>query len=161
MHGLISSFLENWTSFYSNHAAIRTFVGFFHVGGLVLGGGCAIAADRSILLASKRNTAEKSSQVEALRGTHRIVLISLGLVIASGLLLFAADSDNFLHSVLFWVKMGLMAALMINGFLLVRAERRAETDILGAWRTLTITSTVSVALWMLTTLAGAGLPNIG
>jgi hypothetical protein len=50
---------------------------------------------------------------------------------------------------------------MLNGFLLVRAERRAESDIVGAWRTLTITSTISVALWMLTTLAGAGLPNIG
>ena len=161
MQGLISSFLENWTSFYSNHAVIRTFIGFLHIGGLVLGGGCAIAADRAILLASKRNTAEKSGQVEALRGTHRIVLISLGIVIASGLLLFASDSDNFLHSVLFWVKMGLILALMVNGFLLVRAERRAETDIVGAWRSLTITSTISVALWMLTTLAGAALPNIG
>src|SRR4029077_8543539 len=98
MQQLIPSFLENWTSFYSNHAAIRTFLGFLHIGGLVLGGGCAIAADRAVLLASKRGTAEKSSQVEALRGTHRIVLISLGVVIASGLLLFAADADNFLHS---------------------------------------------------------------
>jgi hypothetical protein len=161
MHGLISSFLENWTSFYSNHAVIRTFIGFFHIGGLVLGGGCAIAADRSILLASKRTAAEKSSQVDALRGTHRIVLISLAVVIVSGLFLFAADSDNFLHSILFWVKMGLILALMANGFLLVRAERRAETDIAGAWRALKITSTVSVALWMLTTLVGAALPNIG
>ena len=161
MHGLISSFLENWTSFYSNHAAVRTFIGFFHIGGLVLGGGCAIAADRSILLSSKRSSAEKSNQVKALRGTHRIVLISLGTVIISGLLLFAADSDNFLHSILFWVKMGLILALMTNGFLLVRAEQRAETDISNAWRTLKITSTVSVALWMLTTLAGAALPNIG
>ena len=160
MHDLVSTFLENWTSFYSNHAVIRTFLGFFHIGGLVLGGGCAIAADRTVLLASKRSTAEKSSQVEALRGTHRIVLISLGVVIASGLLLLASDADNFLHSILFWVKMGLIVALMANGLLLVRAERRAESDITGAWRTLTITSTMSVALWMLTTLAGAALPNI-
>jgi hypothetical protein len=158
---LISSFLENWTSFYSNHAVIRTAIGFFHIGGLLLGGGCAIAADRSILLARKLSTEEKSTQVEALRGTHYIVLISLGLVTASGLLLFATDTDNFLHSILFWVKMGLIFALMVNGFLLVRAERRAASDIVGAWRTLTVTSTISVALWMLTTLAGAALPNIG
>src|ERR1700674_925263 len=134
MHGLISNVLEIWTSFYSNHAAVRTFIGFFHIGGLVLGGGCAIAADRSVLLASKRSSAEKSHQLEALRGTHRIVLISLGLVVASGLLLFAADTDTFLHSILFWLKMGLIAALMFNGFLLVRAERRAESDIIGGWR---------------------------
>jgi hypothetical protein len=161
MHDLVSSFLENWTSFYSNHAVIRTFLGFFHIGGLVLGGGCAIAADRSILLASKRGEAEKFNQVEALRGTHRIVLVSLGIVTASGLLLFAADTDTLLHSVFFWLKMGLIAVLIVNGFLLVHAERRAESDIAGAWRTLTVTSTISVALWMLTTLAGAALPNIG
>jgi uncharacterized membrane protein len=161
MNGFISNLFETWTSFYSNHAVVRTFIGFFHIGGLVLGGGCAIAADRSILRARRRNTAEKSSQLDALRGTHRIVLASLTAVVASGLLLFAADSDNFLHSILFWVKMGLIVALMANGFLIIRAERQAESDLVGAWRNLTITSTVSVALWMLTTLAGAGLLNIG
>jgi hypothetical protein len=57
--------------------------------------------------------------------------------------------------------MGLIVALMANGFLIIRAERQAESDLVGAWRNLTITSTVSVALWMLTTLAGAGLLNIG
>jgi hypothetical protein len=160
MHGLISNVLEIWTSFYSNHAVVRTFIGFFHIGGLVLGGGCAIAADRAILLARRCSTVEKSSQLQALRGTHRIVLISLAGVVASGLLLFAADSDTLIHSILFWLKMGLITALMVNGFLIVRAERRAESDIVGAWRTLTATSTISVALWMLTTLAGAGLPNV-
>jgi hypothetical protein len=161
MHGLLSSFLENWTSFYSNHAVIRTLVGFFHIGGLVIGGGCAIAADRTTLRAARQSVVERAVQLNALRGTHRIVLISLSAVMVSGLLFFAADSDNFLHSVLFWVKMGLVAALMVNGFLLTRAERTAETDAARGWRRLTITSTISVALWLLTTLAGAALPNTG
>jgi hypothetical protein len=161
MHGLISSFLENWTSFYSNHAAVRTLIGFFHIGGLVIGGGCAIAADRLTLISARRNVADRAAQLQSLRATHRIVLIGLATVMASGLLLFAADSQTFLHSTFFWVKMGLIAALLTNGVFLTRAERRAEFDAVGGWKALTVTSTVSVVLWMLTTLAGAALPNIG
>jgi len=33
VYRLISSFLENWTSFYANHAVARTLIGFFHIGG--------------------------------------------------------------------------------------------------------------------------------
>ena len=153
--------LESWASFYANHAVIRTLIGFLHIGGLVIGGGFAISADRMTLRAAKRGVASRAIQLDALRGTHRIVLISLAAVMVSGLFLFAADSDNFLHSTLFWIKMGLVAALMANGVLLIRAERAAETDAVRGWKWLTITSTVSVALWMLTTLAGAALPNSG
>ena len=159
MQSVVSDFLATWTSFYSNHAMVRTLIGFFHIGGLVLAGGCAISADRFILRAA-RGSAEKRNQLEVLRGTHRIVLVSLAAVFLSGILLFAADSETFLHSVLFWVKMALILALMLNGWLLVRAERQAESGVAGAWRKLTLTSTVSVALWLLTTLAGAALPNV-
>lgn len=161
MHGVIASFLETWTSFFSNHAAVRTLIGFFHIGGLVIGGGCAISADRLTLRAARRSVAERASQLETLRGSHRIVVFSLAAVTLSGLLLLAADMENFLHSVFFWMKMGLVFALLVNGFVLTRAERRAETDAVRGWRWLTVTSTVSVVLWMLTTLAGAALPNIG
>jgi len=51
--------------------------------------------------------------------------------------------------------------LMANGYLLTRAEGQAETDVMRGWKWLKVTSTISVALWMLTTLAGAALPNIG
>jgi hypothetical protein len=161
MHGVIAGFLENWTSFFSNHAAVRTLVGFFHIGGLVIGGGCAISADRMTLRAARRAVAERTFQLEALRSTHRIVVFSLAAVTLSGLLLFAADAENFLHSVFFWMKMGLVVGLLVNGFFLTRAERKVETDAVRGWRWLTVTSTISVVLWMLTTLAGAALPNIG
>jgi hypothetical protein len=161
MHGVIASFLESWTSFFSNHATVRTLIGFFHIGGLVIGGGCAIAADRMTLRAARRSVAERAIQLEALRSTHRIVVFSLAAVTLSGLLLFAADVENFLHSVFFWTKMGLVVALLVNGFFLTRAERQVETDAVRGWKWLTVTSTLSVVLWMLTTLAGAALPNIG
>jgi hypothetical protein len=161
MHGLFSSFLENWTSFYSNHAVVRTLIGFFHVGGLVVAGGCAISADRMTLRAALREPGQRSSQLESLRNTHPVVVGGLGAVAVSGLLLFAADSETFLHSVFFWIKMGLICALVANGFLLAHAERQAEFDPTRGWKNLTITSSISVVLWMLTTLAGAALPNVG
>jgi hypothetical protein len=113
------------------------------------------------LRAAQRSEAERSYQLNALRSTHRIVLVSLAAVAVSGLLLFAADSETFLYSRFFWMKMGLVVALMANGYLLTRAERRAEIDVTSGWKWLKVTSTISVALWMLTTLAGAALPNIG
>ena len=161
MHSLISAFLENWNSFYANHAVVRTLIAFFHIGGLVIGGGCAITADRMTLLAARREPAERELQLHTLKNSHRIVLISLGVVSFSGLLLFAADTNTFLHSVWFWVKMGLIAALMANGLVLTRAEKRAASDLNEGWRALTITSTLSLALWLITTLAGAALPNVG
>jgi hypothetical protein len=160
MHGVIASFLENWTSFFSNHAAVRTLIGFFHIGGLVIAGGCAISADRMTLRAFRRSVDERAIQLEALRSTHRIVVFSLAAVTVSGLLLLAADTEVFLHSVFFWAKMGLVVALLVNGFFLTVAERRAETDAVRGWKWLAVASTLSVALWMLTTLAGAALPNI-
>ena len=160
MYGLISGFLENWTSFYSNHAVVRTLLGFLHIGGLVIGGGSAIWADRTTLLASRQGASQRVAQLQALRGTHRIVLGSLTAVTASGLLLLAADSDALLHSIFFWVKMGLIAGLLANGALLTRAEREAESDVQG-WQMLRVTPTISVALWTATTLAGAALPNVG
>ncbi len=161
MHGLVSSLLENWTSFFSNHAVVRTCINFFHIGGLVIGGGCAISADRMTLRAARRSVGERTTQLEALRSTHRIVILSLVAVTVSGLLLFAADAENFLHSVFFWTKMGLVVALLVNGVLLTYSERQAESDAVRGWKWLTVTSTISVVLWMLTTLAGAALPNIG
>jgi cytochrome bd-type quinol oxidase subunit 2 len=161
MHGLVSSLLENWTSFFSNHAVVRTCINFFHIGGLVIGGGCAISADRMTLRAARRSGGERATQLEALRSTHRIVILSLVAVTVSGLLLFAADAENFLHSVFFWTKMGLVVALLVNGVLLTYSERQAESDAVRGWKWLTVTSTISVVLWMLTTLAGAALPNIG
>lgn len=161
MHIFISTLLENWNSFYSNHAAVRTLISFLHLGALVVGGGCAISTDRLTLLATRRDPAERQLQLASLRNSHRIVIASLTVVMISGLLLFAADAGTFLHSIFFWVKMGLVAALLANGIVLTFAERKAELDIVGGWRALTVTSTLSVALWLITTLAGTVLPNVG
>jgi uncharacterized membrane protein len=158
---VVTTALESWASLYSNHAALRTAIGFLHVGGLVLSGGIAISTDRLILVSRRRDEAERTAQLQALRRTHRAVVIALGVVIISGLLLFAADSGTFLHSVLFWLKMGFFVLLLANGLLLIRAERSAETGDTHGWNRLAIFSIASITLWLLTTLLGSALPNIG
>ena len=134
---------------------------FAHVGALVGAGGCAIAADRATLLASRRHEAERRSQVAALAGTHRLVVGGLAVIVVSGLLMLAADLDTFLSSRVFWIKMGLILLLTINGAMLTAAERRAGRGDPHAWGRLRATAIASLALWFLITFAGVGLTNVG
>ena len=159
MSALLSHFVQAWSTLYSGSAALRTFVSFIHIAGLVGGGGAAIAADRATLLATRRGAVFARAQLDTIHHTHRIVVLGLGAVILSGLLLFAADIDTYAVSKVFWVKMAMVALLMINGAVLVRmaAPRRADER---TRRRLQWTAATSLFLWFLITLAGAGLPNI-
>jgi hypothetical protein len=56
--------------------------------------------------------------------------------------------------------MALVALLLANGLVLTRAERRAANND-ASWGTLRWTAIASLTLWMLTTLTGTGLLNIG
>lgn len=158
---MLNHLVEVWASIYSNHAALRTAVEFAHVGGLVGGGGCAIASDRATFLALRQPPSARGLHLRSLSSVHRIVVIGLAATMASGVLLFASDLDTFLYSKIFWIKMGLVALLLVNGGLLLRAEHQAERGHDEAWSRLAWTSGISLALWFLTTLAGAALPNIG
>jgi hypothetical protein len=157
----LSTAAAPWGSLYANHAALRTAVVFAHVGGLVGAGGCAIAADRATLLALRRHEAERRHQVEALAGTHRVVIAGLIFIIVSGVLLFAADVQTFLYSRVFWIKMTLILLLLVNGAVLTAAERRANSGADDAWGRLRATSVASLALWFLITFAGVALTNVG
>jgi hypothetical protein len=161
MLGALDPAISQWASLYANHAALRTAVVFAHVGGLVGAGGCAIAADRATLLASQRHEAERRHQVEALAGTHRVVILGLSCIIVSGLLLLAADLETFLYSRIFWTKMTLILLLLANGVALQSAERRAGRDLADAWGRLRATSMISLALWFLIAFAGVALTNAG
>ena len=153
--------LQTWASVYANHAALRTLIAFVHVGALITGAGLAVAADRAVLGAMPDDDLARRSRLEALKGTHRLVVGSLALITASGLLLFASDVETFLYSRFFWIKMGLVVLLMANGLTLWRAERRALAGDHAAWGTLRLTALASITLWFLTTLGGVALPNVG
>jgi uncharacterized membrane protein len=133
---------------------------FAHVGGLVVAGGAAIEADR-VTLRRAAWSGRRTSAFEPLSTVHQTVLVSLTVVVVSGVLLFAADVDTYLHSSVYWTKMALLALLLLNGMLMLRAERRIGSGDHAGWSALLGTARASVALWTLTLLAGVALPNLG
>jgi len=157
----MANLLQTWGSFYANHAAIRTLVAFVHVGALIAGGGLAVATDRALLKAVPNDESSRRTLLETLQSAHSLVVGSLVLITISGFLLFASDFETFLYSKFFWIKMGLVGLLAINGLVLWRAERRALSGDHHAWGTLRHTAIASITLWFLTTLGGVALPNIG
>ena len=161
MTGLLSRSVDWWTTIYSNHAALRTLVVFAHVGGLVGGGGCAIAADRATLLLTHTDPEPWDAHLASIRRAHRVVLIGLAFIFISGLLLAVADLPTYLESKVFWTKMVLVAALLVNGTVLVRAERQTVSGQAAGLRRLQQASVISLSLWFLTTLLGTALPNVG
>ena len=158
---MLTQLLESWESVYSNHAALRTGVEFAHIAGLLAGGGCAITADLATITAARDTTATRLTQLHLLRRTHGLVVAGLASLSISGVLLFAADVDTFLYSRAFWLKMGLLVLLLLNGALLLKGERQARHGDAHAWRRLHYTAVASLTLWFLTTLVGAALPNLG
>jgi uncharacterized membrane protein len=144
---VLGQLIQSWTSLYSNHAALRTGIEFVHVGGLLAGGGCAITADLATISAARDRSATRAAHLQLLARTHRLVVSGLVALTISGLLLFGTDVETFLYSRVFWLKMGLVVLLLINGAVFVLGERRVKRDEAGAW--------------FLTTLAGVALPNIG
>lgn len=156
----LGHWIAAWTSLYSNSAVLRTGVGFAHVAGLLAAGGSAIAADRATLVAWRRDAASRVAHARVLHGTHRMVVMGLAIVTVSGLLLLAADWDTYIHSRIFWIKMGMVGLLLANGAVLVNAGRRAQTGHQRAWTRLGYGSIASLVLWFATTLLGAALPNV-
>ena len=157
---------DPWKERYSDSKVLETLVVFVHVAGLVIGGGLALATDRATLRAGRHEWPERRRHLLDLAGTHRVVLGSLAAVFVSGALLFFSDVETFATSWVFWVKMGLVALLLINGLVMTSAERALgavgdagvppETQ-WGRLRTVALTSGV---LWLATTLAGVALTNV-
>ena len=136
-------------------------VSFSHVAALILSGGTAVAMDRATLQASVADGPTRERQLDALDGAHRTIINGLALVLASGFLLLAADVDTFLRSGLFWMKMALVALLIVNGVRLRRAAGGARHyDDEPSWQSVRLASFSSLALWLATTLAGVALPNV-
>jgi uncharacterized membrane protein len=157
----LTNLMASWGSIFANHAAVRTIVAFVHVGALIAGGGLAVSTDRSLLRARRTDEWSRRTLLDALHDAHGLVIGSLALIVASGVLLFAADYGTYFYSRFFWIKMGLVALLTINGAVLWRAERQALAGDQAAWRTLHVAAVASITLWFLITLGGVALPNIG
>jgi hypothetical protein len=153
--------VDSWNALYSNHASLRTAIEFVHIGGLLAGGGCAVAADLATIASARDSAATRVIELRVLKRTHALVVTGLVALFSSGALLFLADVGTYLYSRIFWLKMTLVVLLLANGMLLLRGERNVQRSDPGAWRRLHYIAVASLALWFLTTLLGAALPNIG
>lgn len=162
--------LQPWQSAYSNSKVIPAVMTSIHLVALLFGGGLAVAADRSTLRVGRRGAADQSTQLAELRAVHKPVLVALVVLFASGVMLTAADLETFVASPVFWVKLGLVGLLLLNGFVLERTESRLRglsareavpaVRVQGLWRRLRRSAVVSLALWTATLVAGTLLVNI-
>jgi len=155
----VAALADAWSSIYSTSPVIKTALTFMHIGGLVGGGGAAIAADRTTLRAMRRGQAALDRELDHLHHVHVFVIVGLALVIVSGVLLMFADLDAYLAAPVFWIKMALVVLLMANGVLVMRGGRRTHAGDPSGVRLLRFAAIASITLWFGATLLGAMLPN--
>ncbi len=162
----IAHLLAPWKHLYSDSTVVSTTVTGAHIVALVTGGGIAIAADRTTLRALNRQGPTRQWLLEELHAVHRPVLIGLTLLFLTGVLLVAADFETFVVSVVFWVKIGLLTALLANGVVLYSAETRLREAAVAnveappaLYRKLRRSARLSIALWLLITVGGAMLTS--
>jgi hypothetical protein len=156
--------VARWAHLYSDRKAVSEAVTFVHLAGVLLAGGLAVSADRATLRLARQTpggAAGDSPALAEIAGVHRLVLWGLGLIFASGLLQTFADLGTFLPSPIFWTKMALVLALLGNGWVRIRAERRVQGGVAAAWPLYRWTSIASLALWFTLVLAGAILTGNG
>lgn len=156
------SLLARWAHLYSDHKAVSEAVNFVHLGGVLLAGGLAVAADRATLrlkYAPDHNTGTWA--LEEIAGVHRWVLAGLGVIFVSGLLQTLADLGTYLPSVVFWTKMGLVAVLLANGWWRLKSEQAVRTGNERGWPAYRRTSVTSLVLWFTLVLFGTVLTGNG
>lgn len=151
-----------WADFYSHSKMTVTVVQFLHIGGLLLAGGLAIAADRGTLRALRLAAAERHGHLRELAAVHRSVLVGLVTVVLSGIALLAADIETFFGSWLYWTKMAFVAVLLINGYVMTRTEHALRADASDGspnWKRLHRVAVSSLALWTVIAALGVALAN--
>jgi uncharacterized membrane protein len=152
-----------WADFYNASKVAQTTVTFGHFGGMMTAGGFALAADRATLRATRGAAPDRTRHLSELASIHPIVVGALGVTALSGLLMFAADLETLALSGVFWTKMALVFLLLLNGYVMLRAERRLESGDPAEgrqWTRLRTASLVSLGLWFAVVLAGSILPNV-
>jgi hypothetical protein len=156
------SLFQPWNDFYSHSKTTETIVIFLHIGGLLLAGGFAIAADRATIRSIGRSPDVRGAQLKELGAIHRWVIAGLGAVVLSGAALLASDFETFWGSWIYWLKMALVVVLLLNGYRMTQIERSLELDpseTSPKWNALHRTALASLALWFATTFLGVALAN--
>jgi len=151
-----ATLLARWALYYADHKVLSIAITYLHLAGVLIGGGAAITLDRMVLSAAGAGRQLRDEVLARLTASHGTVVTALGIVVTTGALMVTADRETFFESNVFYVKMALVALLLLNGTLLLASERRARASESGWWM-LTMVSTISLVLWLATLLAGAWL----
>jgi uncharacterized membrane protein len=157
--GALVNLAEPWAKFYGDYKAVSAGVLFVHLVPLIIAAGAAFMADRDMLRVTRAGPAERAQTLSALASIHRIVLFGLTLSFVSGVLMFLSDVETFLGSIYIWIKLGLVALLLVNGFMMTRVERALEARPAdeALWSRMRTIAWMSATLWLATTLAGVVL----
>lgn len=157
---MLSRLVEWWAHLYGDAKFLSAAIMYVHLAGILVAGGFAIVEDRASLLLLKESEPDYRRELPLIESVHVWVLGGLAVVAASGVLMLLADLHTYLTSVLFWVKMALIVALLANGWLRLRAENLLRDGMLSRRALFRKTSLVSVGLWFAVLLAGAFLSTI-
>lgn len=156
-----SGLVERWAHLYADSKALSAGIMFVHLAGVLVAGGLAIAADRVSLLLPAEAGEHLAREIERLKAVHNWVIAGLALTIATGVLQLFSDLHTYLTAWLLWTKMGLIALLLLNGWVRLKAEQAIEAGTvvphLARFRR---TSVVSLVLWFAVLLAGAFLTTV-
>jgi len=147
----VSQLLARWAHLYG-HTPVSATVTYFHLVGILVGGGVAVAADRASLRLSPATRPDWRTELDRLAAVHRWVVGGLALIFASGVLMALGTLGT---SVVFWTKMGFVALLIGNGYARLRTEMALRRGSVAAWGWFRRTSTASLVLWFLILFAGA------
>jgi hypothetical protein len=159
--GLVAGLAQPWADLYSGSVSVEATVVFLHLAALVVAGGLAIASDRAIVRAAAAAGTVRTHVLQDVAGAHRLVIIGLAVLVATGMLMLLADVEALLPSWVFWVKMGLFGLLLWNGVQLRRVARAQAVDADPAgWRPLRTAAVRSSVLWLVLLLFGTLLPLV-
>lgn len=153
----LAPLVASWSSYYGDHQAVSVTVRFVHLAATVVGGGNALATDRFVFRAVRGGDTERAAVLPILHSSHRVVVPALVVIILSGLLMTAADAETFLASNLFWLKIGLVAILLINGGALLAAEAAVSRPGAGGWGRVGAIAGISLCLWIVILFVGTWL----
>jgi hypothetical protein len=152
--------LDPWSTLYGNSTALSVGLTYAHLGAMMVGGGLALSADRTVLRSgTPATTSARIAIADAVGDVHRPVVMALMVSLVSGGLQLTADLEALAGNKVMWIKGGLLVLLASNGLLMLRNEAAVRRDEGGAsaFGALRVRAITSVVLWLAITLAGVGL----
>jgi hypothetical protein len=163
-----------WQALYGDSKWLPIAMTSLHLLAMLIGGGLAIAVDRNTLRFCKHPPDDCDKHVREMAKSHRPIVIAMWVMLLTGIAMSASDIETFAVSPVYWVKLGHVALLVLNGGALLKAERAVRVAGIAednpdrpglqrqarVWTTLRVTAVMSLLLWSATLIVGVMLVNV-